>query len=83
VKKLTLRQLQVLAAVQAGGSLADIAKRLEPKCSRIAVYNVVQRLAAARYLRLEPTRALTPKGVRALETAVSQLQATLRAASAA
>lgn len=77
---LTLRQLEVLAAVRAGGSLADIGARLRPKCSRVAVYNVVQRLAAGRYIQLEPERKLTAKGQRALDSAVTDIKDSLAAA---
>ena len=78
---LTLRQLQVLAAVKGGGSLGVIANKL--KVTRTGIYQTINRLAANGYIRIGPPRVLTPKGEKALEGAVDGLRATLEAAQAA
>lgn len=77
MKELTLRQLQVLAAVKGGGTLADIAKRL--KMTRTGVYPIITRLAASGHVKLMP-RELTAKGERALAGAVDSLKTSLEKA---
>ena len=78
---LTLRQLEVLAAVSGGGSLTVVAKRLGVQ--RTGIYQVLQRLAASGHIKMGPPRTLTAKGTKALEGAVESLKRTLEHASQA
>lgn len=77
---LTMRQLEVLAAVKAGGSLADIAERLG--VTRTGIYQTVCRLAAGGYIKLDG-REMTPKGERALSNAVEAFRSSLARAGEA
>lgn len=72
---LTLRQLQVLAAVKGGGSLADLAQRLGS--TRTGIYQTLNRLAASGHIKMGPPRVVTPKGEKALAGAVDSLKAAL------
>lgn len=78
---LTLRQLEVLAAVKGGGSLTVVAKRLG--VGRTGIYQVLQRLAASGHIKMGPPRELTAKGAKALLGAVDSLKRTLEHAAAA
>ena len=72
---LTLRQFEVLAAVKGGGSLSDVAKRLD--VTRTGIYQVIQRLAASGHLKMGPVRELTPKGEKALAGAIESFRRSL------
>lgn len=78
---LTLRQLQVLAGVKGGGSLAQLAERLG--VTRTGIYQTLYRLAASGHIKMGPPRVVTPKGERALAGAVESLRSSLAHAQSA